>query len=185
MAHDLCPVWAGYLLASPFRRLFQDPYRILSPYVREGNVVLEVGPAMGFFSLPMAVMSGETGRIVCVDLQQGMLDRLRIRARKAGLSRRIETRVCAPDSLGVADLAATVDFALAFAMVHEVPNPPRLFREVADALKPGGRLLVAEPKGHVDQADFDRTLDEARRNGFEVADRPAIRASHAAVLVRG
>jgi len=54
------------------RRLFQDPETILSPYIKSGMKVLEVGPGMGFFSLPMARLIGETGRIYCVDLQEKM-----------------------------------------------------------------------------------------------------------------
>ncbi len=50
----VCPWWAGYFLASPLRQLFQDPAKILAPYVREGMTVLEPGPGMGFFTLELA-----------------------------------------------------------------------------------------------------------------------------------
>jgi len=56
MAHRVCPWWLGYLLASPLRRLLQDPAAIVGPYVREGMTVLEPGPGMGFFTLAMAVV---------------------------------------------------------------------------------------------------------------------------------
>ena len=50
MVHRVCPWWLGYFLASPIRQwLGQDPIKILSPYVREGMIVLEPGPGMGFF----------------------------------------------------------------------------------------------------------------------------------------
>jgi hypothetical protein len=45
MSHGVCPWWLGYLLASPVRRLLQDPTRIVAPHVREGMTVLEPGPA--------------------------------------------------------------------------------------------------------------------------------------------
>ena len=58
MAEKVCPVWVGYLLASPLRKLFENPRKILSQYVKEGMKVLDIGCAMGFFSLPLAQMVG-------------------------------------------------------------------------------------------------------------------------------
>ncbi len=76
MAGNVCPHWVGYLLASPLRRLFQNPHKILGPYVEAGMTALDIGCAMGFFSLPLARMVGETGKIVCVDVQEKMLSSL-------------------------------------------------------------------------------------------------------------
>ncbi len=39
MAHRICPWWLGYILASPLRRLLQDPAAIVEPHVREGMIV--------------------------------------------------------------------------------------------------------------------------------------------------
>lgn len=36
MAEQVCPVWIGYFLLSPLRKLFQNPNKILSPYVKDG-----------------------------------------------------------------------------------------------------------------------------------------------------
>lgn len=181
---DLCPVWVGYLLASPLRRLFQNPDAILGPYVRPGTTVLEIGPAMGFFSLPMARMVGESGRIVCVDLQKPMLGRLDQRASKAGLSARLETRTCTVGSLEIADLAGVVDFLLAFAVVHEVPDQKGLFIQMAAAAKPGATLLLAEPRFHVGADAFAATLKAATSVGFRVDHRPPIPGSLSAALIR-
>jgi hypothetical protein len=46
-------------------------------------------------------------------------------------------------------LKPAMDFILAFAVVHEVPSTERFFKETAVSLKPGQRLLVAEPSHHV------------------------------------
>jgi SAM-dependent methyltransferase len=83
------------------------------------------------------------------------------------------------------DLKGTVDFVLAFAMVHEMPSAEAFFLEAAAALKPGGLLLLAEPAGHVDAEKFQKELDAARAAGLEVVERPAIRRSLAAVLRKG
>jgi len=182
MGEDVCPVWVGHLLASPLRRLLQDPRKILSPHLREGMTALDVGSAMGFFSLPMAGLVGPSGRVVCVDLQEGMLRSLERRARQAGLAERLEIRRCSPATLDLGGWAGRIDFALAFAVVHEVPDRAHLFAEIHAALKPGGGLLLAEPRGHVKPPDFERTLEAAAGAGFEPAGAPEIRRSHAALL---
>jgi SAM-dependent methyltransferase len=152
MSHRVCPWWLGYLLASPIRRLLQgDPEKILAPFVREGMTVLEPGPGMGFFTLPLARRVGPMGRVVAV---------------------------------GLTDLAGAVDFTLAFALVHELPRVEPFFAEIARASKPGSRLLFAEPAGHVKPADFEAELQVAAKAGFEVAERPVIRRSHVALLIR-
>jgi len=58
MAERICPVWVGYLLASPVRKLFENPKKILGEYIKEGMTVLDLGSAMGFFSIPAARLVG-------------------------------------------------------------------------------------------------------------------------------
>lgn len=179
MAHRVCPVWVGYILASPVRKLYQNPQKILRAYVREGMTVLDIGCAMGFFSLPLAEMVGDNGRVICVDIQEKMIKSLEKRVQKAGLSKRIETRRCSANSLGLDDLKEEIDFALAAAVVHEVPDPCSFFSEIYETLKSTGKFLVTEPKGHVSQKDFEMTFSVAEDIGFEVIERPQIGRSRA------
>jgi ubiquinone/menaquinone biosynthesis C-methylase UbiE len=185
LSHRVCPWWLGYLLASPLRRLLQDPEAIMRTYVREGMSVLDVGCGMGFFSLPLAELVGATGKVVCVDLQEKMIKGLIRRAEKAGLSGRIDARVADQNSLTLSDIAGKIDFALLFALVHEVPDKERLFSEVYAAMKRTGKLLLAEPAGHVSKAEFKKTVSHAQSAGFEVLQQPQIRRSHAVLLQIG
>ncbi len=185
MSHRVCPWWLGYLLASPVRRLLQDPHAIMGTYVREGMHVLDVGCGMGFFSLPLAELAGATGKVICVDLQEKMIKGLLRRAEKAGLSGRIDARVADRNSLMLSDLARTIDFALLFALVHEVPDKERLFSDVYAAMKPAGKVLIAEPAGHVSKAEFEKTVSLAQGAGFEVLEQPQIGRSHAVLLQIG
>jgi ubiquinone/menaquinone biosynthesis C-methylase UbiE len=181
-SHHVCPWWIGYLLASPLRRVFYRPATILAPYIRKGMTVLEPGPGMGFFTLELARMVGASGRVIAVDIQPRMLEALRRRAAKAGVLDRVDARLAKPDSLGISDLASRVDFTLAFAVVHELPDAATFFREAAQASKPGARLLFAEPSGHVNAAMFETELQAARAAGFAPVEAPALRRSRAALL---
>ena len=182
MAGHLCPVWVGYLLASPLRKLFHSPKKILGPHVTEGMTVLDIGCAMGFFSLPLAQMVGESGKVICVDVQESMLKSLQKRARRAGLSDRIQTRLCDHDSLGLDGIRDQVDLALAFAVVHEVSDAKGLFSEMHQAIKPQGRFIVAEPKGHVSESRFEATVSLAEGSGFSVVSRLRIASDRAVLL---
>lgn len=184
MAERVCPWWVGYLLASPVRRWFEKPEEVLGPHLARGATALDVGCAMGFFSLPLAELVGPGGRVICVDLQERMIRSLRKRAARAGLSDRIEARTCSARSLGISDLEGEVDFALAYAVVHEVRDPERFLAEIAATLAPGGRLLIAEPRGHVSEEALERTAATARSTGLSLVDRPAIRRSRTALLER-
>ncbi len=182
--HHICPIWVGYFLNNPLRRLYQSPKRILTPYVKEGMSVLDVGCAMGFFTLPLAKMVGPTGTVIAVDVQSGMIDGLVKRARKAGLSDRIIFHTCSPDTLDLSGYDEKIDFALAFAVVHEVPDRDHLLLELWKLLKPDGKLLIAEPKGHVAAEEFDATLSTAVNGGFDLMSYLRIPRSYATVLCK-
>ncbi len=182
MEKHICPVWIGYLLLSPLRKLSQNPEKILRPYIRENMTVLDAGCAMGFFSLPAARMVGAAGKVVCVDLQEGMIKGLRKRAAKSGLLPRVETRLCRESSLGLDDLQEKVDFAFAVAVVHEVPDAAAFFSEIYSALKPGGRLLMIEPKRHVPEEEFERSIQTAQEQGFVVMENSRAREGSVAVF---
>ena len=59
-----------------------------------------------------------------------------------------------------------------------------IFREAAAALAPGGRLLLAEPSGHVSDATFAKELDYAARAGLAVKQRPVVKRFQAALLAK-
>ena len=183
MAEHVCPWWIGYFLVSPIRHWMQNPEKLLAPYIHPGMTVLEPGPGMGFFTLPLAKLIG-SGRVVAVDVQSKMLDALRRRATKAGLIQRIDTRLAKSESLGIDDLTGSVDFVLAVAVVHELPSAETFFQEAAAALKPRGKLLLAEPKGHVDQARFTDELNSAWHAGLSVQDLPLMKRYLAALLTK-
>lgn len=182
MAHKVCPVWVGYLLLNPVRKFTQNPEKILSEYVKQGMVALDIGPAMGYFSIPMAKMTGKTGKIVCVDVQEKMLEKLEKRAEKKGVGQIIEKVVAGNESLNIEKYKNSADFVLAFAVAHEVENREKFFMEIHQSLKTEGRLLLCEPKGHVSEKDFNDSVHYAQWCGFQIEKKPVIKKSHAVLM---
>jgi len=179
MDEHTCPWWLGYSFDNPLRRIIHNPVRILGTMVEEGQTVVDIGCGLGFFTLALAKMVGAHGKVLALDIQSEMLNRARARAKRLGLDDLVDFRLCGPDSLG---LRESVDFVLAFWMVHEVSVQERFFAEIRSALRPAGRILVAEPKVHVPTARFERTVEVAQAAGFEIVARPRVRLSRSVLL---
>jgi ubiquinone/menaquinone biosynthesis C-methylase UbiE len=175
----VCPWWLAYAFDNPLRRLFHDPHKILADYVSEGMTVMDIGCGMGFFSLGLAELVGDDGKVIAVDLQQEMLDITLKRAQKKGLAQRIRPHRAESDSINI---STRVDFIMAFWMVHEVPDPSALFNEAAAVLRPTAKLFYAEPLFHVPEKRFRELLAEADRAGLRFSRNLSIRFSHAALL---
>jgi FkbM family methyltransferase len=141
--------------------------------------VLDIGCGPGSFTLGMAQMAGESGRVIAADLQEGMLDKLRSKIHGTQLEQRVTLHKCQEDKIGVSD---NVDFALAFYMVHEVPDQQVFFNELRSILKPEGAILIVEPPLHVSKREFEETISKARNAGLRPVERPRVFLSKAVVL---
>jgi len=133
----------------------------------------------GLFSIGIAKLVGDKGCVIAADIQQKMLNTLEKRAEKTGILDRIRIHRCEPNTLGV---ETTVDFILAFWMVHEVPDTNIFFRQIRSCLKSNGRILIAEPKFHVSLKRFQEILVSAQESGLNLCETPCLRFSRSAVL---
>jgi ubiquinone/menaquinone biosynthesis C-methylase UbiE len=170
----ICSWKHAFALDNPIRRLIHDPQKILGEYIEPGQTVLDVGCGPGTFSIAMAKMVGESGKVIAVDVQEEMLQIVRTKAAQQGRLSRIVTHKSDPDRIGISE---KVDFALAFYMVHEVPNAEAFLKEVASVLKPKGKMLIVEPKMHVSAAAFEKTIEVALQAGLSPISEPKIHFS--------
>jgi len=178
----VCPVELANSLDSRMRRWFQDPHRILSPFVHQGMKVLDVGCGPGFFSIELAKLVGQNGKVVAADLQDGMLEILRDRIAGTELEKRVTLVKCDRDRINVTEC---VDFILTFYMVHEVPDKSSLFKQLYSVLDKKGQFLLVEPKlFHVSRTEFEATLKIAQGNGFVTGKAPSLLFSWSAVLTK-
>ncbi|MGA2917273.1 class I SAM-dependent methyltransferase [Methanoregula sp.] len=174
--------WTAPFFDNPVRKLFQNPEKIVGPCIRPGMTVMDIGCGPGFFTLAMARMVEPEGKVIAIDMQQEMLDLVKKKSDRLGLSECIRFHQCKPDSLGIEEKAG---FILSFYMVHEVPDRDALFREVSGLLESGGKYLIVEPFFHVSAEAFEDTLRYAEKAGLVTEKRPKVRLSRAAVLRKG
>ncbi len=179
MKNHVCPWWLAYTFDHRFRNRLHPPRKILGPYLREGVTALDLGCGMGFFSLAMARMVGCRGQVLSVDLQPEMLAKTAGRAESSGLLGVVRTLLLEGDYLS---LPCAIDFALAFWMAHEARDLPLLLGRIHHYLKPGGRLLLAEPIVHVSRKRFALESMLTMETGLRLEAEPLVRLSRAAVF---
>jgi ubiquinone/menaquinone biosynthesis C-methylase UbiE len=178
----VCPVERAGSLDNRIRRWIQNPRKILKPYIEEGMTVLDIGCGPGFFSVDMAQMVGKSGRVIAVDLQEGMLQKLRDKIQGTELEERIILRKTEENRIGISE---KVDFALAFYVVHELPNQKVFFEELKSILQPKGQALIVEPPFHVSKTAFEATIRMARDAGFTPVERPKVFLSKTTIIKKG
>ncbi len=170
-------------LDTRLRRFIYRPDRLAERYVRYGDRVLDFGCGPGFFTREFAKKVGEIGQVYAVDLQEEMLAILRGKLDHTELMSRIRTHRCEPDSISLPpELHGTFDIAFTIFVVHEVPDPEKLFSEIAALVKPGGTFFYSEPPFIVSGREFKEHLAEAEKAGFRVIERSFFFVNRAAVL---
>ncbi|NPV91945.1 MAG: class I SAM-dependent methyltransferase [Firmicutes bacterium] len=182
MAGRVCPVWLAGALEGRIRMWLQDPREVLGGFLKPGYTAVDIGCGPGFFTTAMAEMVGDEGRVIAADLQPAMLERMMAKAGRMNLASRIVPHQCQPDRLGITEKA---DFALAFWMVHEVPDRDGFFAEVAAMLKDSGCFLMVEPRMHVSSSGFQESVERARRAGLKMSREVKVRMSRGALFTRG
>jgi len=138
-----CPVWMKWLLDPPssgrVSARTQKTIGLLA--IRPGMSVLDAGCGPGRLTIPLAQIAGPGGEVTAMDLQEGMLREVQDRARTAGLSNIQFLRA----GIGEGKLGhGRYDRAVLITVLGEIPDRDAALREIFEALKPGGILLVEE-----------------------------------------
>jgi len=113
---------------------------LIAARLEEGTVV-DIGCGAGFDSFIAAGQVGAGGRVVGIDMTQEMLDKSRRTADAMGLDH-VEFREGLIEEMPVAD--GWADVVISNGVINLTPDKVATLREIARALKPGGRLQIAD-----------------------------------------
>ena len=175
----VCPHTISFFLDNWLRKLVQNPKKIVGPYIKKGDTVIDIGCGPGFFSIEMAKLVGKNGKVIAVDLQEKMIAHVKKKADKHAMQDRMEFRQCDANAIG---LNRKADFILAYYMVHETPSQLHFMEEARGMLKDGGKMLVVEPKMHVSKSIFAQMLQEAEQAGLKAMDFPPKKGGRSVLL---
>jgi ubiquinone/menaquinone biosynthesis C-methylase UbiE len=138
-----CPSEFRWLveLENPIARVTRSErvVRHLAPL--PGARVIDVGCGPGRVTLPLARAVGSDGEVVALDVQPEMLTRVAAKAAAAGLP---QVHPLAADARHAGLSPGSFDGAVLVMALGEIPEDVKIFAVLATALRPGGRLLVAE-----------------------------------------
>lgn len=136
------PMGLAPALDDPGRDAWQCPDEVMAVLaVRPGERVADVGCGTGYFTRRLLAAAGPTGRVLAVDLQQGMLDLLSGRLSPAERER-VVLRRNAPDR--PLEKGDALDLVLCANTLNEVDDADQaaFVRSMAEGLAPGGRLAI-------------------------------------------
>ena len=161
-------------LDRPEREAEEAPSKAIAALgIAPGAVVADVGAGSGYYTVRLAEVVGPTGRVVATDLQPGMLDLIRAKVERQGLTNVTLVQGRADDpTLPTAsfDLIVLVD------VYHELASPQIFVRKLREALKPGGRLVLIEfrledprvPIREVHKMSVSQVRQELGADGFQI-----------------
>ena len=158
------PVSQAGMLLHPLRGWLQPVRPILDKFgLERGATVLELGPGPGYFTVEAAHIVGPEGRVVCLDLQPGMLQMLAGRLEEAAVT---NAQPPAGDATRLPLADGSVDAAFLVAVLGEIPDRPQALTELRRVLKPGGVLSFSESLTDPDYVFQASLRDVCRAMGF-------------------
>jgi len=162
---EVFPASQAQLLLNPLRQRIMPVAKTLERFgLAPGQTVLEVGPGPGYYSVETARLLGPSGRLLCLDLQRGMLDILAGRLAEAGAS---NAELVVADATALPLASTSVDRAFLVTVLGEVPDQDAALAELRRVLKPGGLLGFSESIGDPDIVFLGKLRELCRRHGFE------------------
>jgi ubiquinone/menaquinone biosynthesis C-methylase UbiE len=132
------------LLERPDRALWQKPDQIMDAvHVADGSTVADIGAGAGWFTIRLAQRVGPKGMVYAQDVQRLMLDAIKRRVQREGLENITTVQAHGNDPNLPAN---TLDAILMVDAYQEVDNRVVYLRNLANALKPTGRIGIVNWK---------------------------------------
>ena len=136
------PEFLANLIDNPLRRRIQPPSDMpIRHGIEPGMTVLEVGPGNGRYTIETARRVGSAGRVIAIDIEPKMIERVLQRAHAEGVTN-LDAKVADVYNLPFED--SMFDAICMITVISEIPEPERAMREFHRLLSPSGTLAFSE-----------------------------------------
>ena len=132
---------ANWLLRSNREKEESTEDMIKALELKKGMTVADIGCGNGYHSLVMAELVGDVGKVLCVDIQSKMLQRLNERAQKAGV-KNVQTILGEYEDPKLPD--NKVDLILLVDAYHEFTQPVKMLQKMRASLTEKGVIVLVE-----------------------------------------
>jgi len=138
------PAFAGNAIAAgPYRTRAQPPSMVVEAInPRPGMKVVEIGCGSGLYTVAVANAIQPDGMVYAVDIQEGMLEKLRNRMEREGVKNITPVLADAEGQIPLADGIADAVFSVA--VMPEIPDPVKAMDQVIRLMNDGAVFAEAE-----------------------------------------
>jgi len=158
----VCPSWFSFILYNPVRKALTDRGRVLDEAgITPESIVLEIGAGNGFFTEALAERAK---KVIAVELQQGMVRKLRKRVQRFGAA----VEIVQADISAVDLPHDRVDVCFLYYSFHEIARKEEAAGIIARAVRHGGILSIYEPSVEVNSRDMESTISRFTSLGFSL-----------------
>jgi len=160
-----CPAWFYWLVEfdNPFAKANSTNVVIEQLQIEPGMKVVDAGCGPGRITIPLAKKMKD-GTVVAMDIQSGMLERVKEKAQVANINNITTLRA----GIGEGKLEHnTYDRAVISSVLGEIPDQKKALQELFSALKPGGMLVVTETRFDPHFQKKEHVLNLAKAIGFQ------------------
>jgi ubiquinone/menaquinone biosynthesis C-methylase UbiE len=163
------PEFLASVIDNPLRRRFQPPDETAIRHgIEPGMTVLEVGPGNGRYTLAAARRVGEKGKLVTIDIEPKMIERVERLALVENV-KNIEARVADVYHLPFDD--GTFDVIYMITVIGEIPDPDKAMKEFYRVLSAMGSLVFSELLPDPDYPLAETLIRKAESAGFQLRDK--------------
>ena len=110
-------------------------------FLKDGDVVLDLGSGAGFDAFLAAKRVGKSGRVIGVDMTPEMIAKAKENAKK-GKYPNVEFRLGEIEKLPVED--NSIDVIISNCVINLSPDKEEVFKEAHRVLKSSGRLMISD-----------------------------------------
>ena len=164
---------AGWLVRESRQREEDCETLLEALAIQPGDVVCDMGCGNGFYTLKIAKLVGDQGKVLAVDIQREMLGLLKDRAEEENITNieLIHGTVVDPKLP-----PASVDLMLMVDVYHEFSHPEQMLAAIRKSLKPNGRVALVEfraedpdvPIKPLHKMSKEQIMKEFPPNGFKL-----------------